>query len=66
MLNKNILIPGVFIENIHDHTVYQVQTNMHQVLVLRNISTDAIVSLPISSLNLFDYEVVTIEPNYKF
>lgn len=64
MLNKHVLIPGMFIERISDHTVYQIQTTIEQVLVLRNISTDSILTLPISMINPQDYEVVTIEPNY--
>ena len=64
MLNKNILIPGIFIEKLSDHSVYQIQTTIGQAIVLRNIGTDVITTIPLSEINCNEYEVVTIEPNY--
>lgn len=64
MLNKFVLIPGVFIERISDHTVYLVQFTSEQVVVLRNISTDTLISLPISSINTSEYEIVEVKGDY--
>lgn len=64
MLNKFILIPGVFIEHISSHTVYLVQHTLDQVVILRNIANDALVSVPISSINSSEYELVEVKGDY--
>ena len=64
MINKNILIPGVFIERISDKTVFQIQTTINQAIVLRNISTDVITMIPLDTIDVNDYDIVEVEPNY--
>lgn len=64
MVNVRSLIPGMFIEDIYTHEVSMIQSLTSQVIVLKNISTDVIHSLPVSSINFDNYQIVEVVPNY--
>ena len=63
MINLNILIPGTFIED-KNGIVYKVIYKTKTTVTIKNISTDIIEILPISTINAIDYTFVDIKGNY--
>ena len=64
MVKVHSLIPGMCIEDVYTHEVFIIQSLTSQVIVLKNISTDVFHSLPVSSINFDNYQIVEVVPNY--